>query len=101
LFTRLPIKAILSRWQESDVPGHVSNSAGTYLCNQLFYLACVQGRARGIPAGFIHLPDTPQSAGTANRATMERSTMERGIRIAVAITLAGATEPQLPAGAIA
>jgi pyroglutamyl-peptidase len=101
LFTGLPIKTILRQWHDAEIPGHVSGSAGTYLCNQLFYLACAQGRARGIPAGFIHLPDTPRSAGTANRATMELSTMERGLRIAVAATLAGDTEPRLPAGATA
>ena len=104
MFTGLPIKAILSHWGKADVPGHVSNTAGTYLCNQLFYLACVEGRARDIPAGFIHVPDTPQSAAAGSagvRATMEISTMERGIRIAITASAAGEADVRMSAGAVA
>src|ERR1700704_3971414 len=59
--SRLPLRAILHRWREQDIPGHISNTAGTYLCNQTMYLACAESAARGISAGFIHIPDTPQS----------------------------------------
>lgn len=87
VFSGLPLRAILARWLLEDVPGHFSDTAGTYLCNQLFYLACDAGRRRGIPAGFIHIPDSPQSAavsaGARPHPTMEQATMERGIRLAI------------------
>ena len=36
-FATLPIKAILVAWREAGLPGYVSNTAGTYVCNQTFY----------------------------------------------------------------
>ena len=87
VFSGLPLRAILARWQGEGIPGHISDTAGTYLCNQLFYLACDAGRRRGIPAGFIHIPDSLQSAavlaGSQPQPTMEQATMERGIRLAI------------------
>ena len=87
VFSGLPLRAILARWLDEGIPGRISDTAGTYLCNQLFYLACDAGRTRGIPAGFIHIPDSIQSAavlaGSQPQPTMEQATMERGIRLAI------------------
>jgi pyroglutamyl-peptidase len=89
IFSRLPVKAILRQWQKESVPGHVSNTAGTYLCNQLFYLACAQGLDRHIPAGFVHIPDTPESAAASLTAgavpgpTMSLQTMVSALTSAI------------------
>jgi pyroglutamyl-peptidase len=40
----------------------VSNSAGTYLCNQSFFVALHHTADRGIPVGFVHLPATLEEA---------------------------------------
>ena len=50
----LPLQAILSAWREAQIPGYVSDSAGLYLCNQVFYTA--RHLRPKLPAGFIHLP---------------------------------------------
>ncbi|MDT0261643.1 pyroglutamyl-peptidase I family protein [Jatrophihabitans lederbergiae] len=92
-FSGLPIRAILSDWQRSTIPGHISDTAGTYLCNQLFYLVAAAGERRGIPAGFIHIPDTPESAAVSagsqpvGQPTMELATMRRGLLAAIELTL--------------
>lgn len=94
VFSRLPLPRILARWREDDVPSHVSNTAGTYLCNQLFYLVCLHGRDRGIPSGFVHVPDTPRSAtvaleeGRALGATMSMDLMLSALRSAIEVCLA-------------
>jgi pyroglutamyl-peptidase len=93
IFSGLPVKAILQQWQTESVPGHVSNTAGTYLCNQLFYLACAQGLDRNIPAGFVHIPDTPESAaasldaGAGPGPTMGIQTMVTALKSAIATCL--------------
>src|SRR5438270_829888 len=38
-FATLPIKAMAAAWKEAGVPGAVSNTAGTFLCNQIMYAA--------------------------------------------------------------
>jgi pyroglutamyl-peptidase len=94
VFSRLPLPRIMRRWREDGVPSHVSNTAGTYLCNQVFYLACLRGRERGVPAGFIHIPDTPGSAavaleaGAAPGATMSLDLMLSALRAAIEVCLA-------------
>lgn len=55
-FSTLPIKAIAKAWRDRDIPAYVSNTAGTYLCNQTFYLACHLASSRPMRAGLVHIP---------------------------------------------
>jgi pyroglutamyl-peptidase len=74
--TGLPIKAILTAWQEAGVPGYVSNTAGTYVCNQTFYLARHLSSA---PVGLVHIPSTPQSALAGGSTSVPVPTMSLGV----------------------
>lgn len=51
-FSDLPVREIEAVWLANGIPGAVSNTAGTFCCNQILYLA----RRMGLRAGFIHLP---------------------------------------------
>lgn len=58
-FSTLPLQAILARWRQDDVPGYLSNTAGTYLCNQSFYVArhAAETMTSAKPwVGFVHIP---------------------------------------------
>ncbi len=58
-FSTLPIKAIVENIRKLHIPCHVSNSAGTYVCNHLFYSVMHELHERHmkhIKAGFIHVP---------------------------------------------
>jgi pyroglutamyl-peptidase len=87
-FTDLPIKAIQQAWAAADLPGYVSNTAGTYLCNQLFYLACHHTRDRACRAGFLHIPSTPASARAASGAHPEKTPTMAYDDISRAVTVA-------------
>jgi pyroglutamyl-peptidase len=52
---RFPVKAVLKRWREAGIPAIQSFSAGSYLCNQAFYLSLFH-LPEEVPVGFIHLP---------------------------------------------
>lgn len=60
--TSLPVAEILSGWRTAGVPGFLSLSAGSYLCNYSFYLAMHTAATRGLTcrAGFIHVPLTSE-----------------------------------------
>ncbi|HTX78317.1 MAG TPA: pyroglutamyl-peptidase I [Longilinea sp.] len=63
-FSALPVRALLDALQTADLPAELSLTAGSYLCNQIFYtlmhtLATQQSK---IPGGFIHLPALPEQA---------------------------------------
>lgn len=57
----LPIKAMVAAMHERGVPAKVSNTASTYLCNQIMYTALHLVHEKALPthAGFIHVPCTP------------------------------------------
>ncbi len=64
IFTELPVWDIAEAIRGAGVPASVSYSAGTFVCNDLFYSLLERFSGTGIRVGFIHLPLTPeQSAG--------------------------------------
>ena len=52
----LPLEKLLKALQRRHIRARISNHAGTYLCNHIFYVARHETAQRGIPAGFLHLP---------------------------------------------
>ena len=56
LFSTLPVRAMAEAILAAGVPAEVSYSAGTYVCNDLFYLVLDHLKGSGVPAGFIHVP---------------------------------------------
>jgi len=67
----LPSGEIVAAWNEGGVPGYVSDSAGTYLCNQWLYetLALTAAAPNAIPAGFVHVPALPAQAVANGRGS--------------------------------
>ena len=57
-FSTLPIKQMMKNIQIKNIPVEISNSAGTYVCNNLMYhvLHYICDSNMSIKAGFIHVP---------------------------------------------
>lgn len=71
-FSGLPIKRIVRDVRAAGVPASVSNTAGTFTCNQVFYeLMSFAGR-EGFRAGFVHVPATPDIAGDGPSLELEQ-----------------------------
>jgi pyroglutamyl-peptidase len=102
-FATLPLPTIIDRWQARGVPGYVSNTAGTFCCNQALYLS-LHERRPGMLAGFIHLPLLPEQAAESpdkQVPTMALDLMLRGVEAAIEAALAPRapsrlTEPSTP-----
>ncbi|MFJ7406513.1 MULTISPECIES: pyroglutamyl-peptidase I [unclassified Lysinibacillus] len=55
--TNLPIRSMVDRLCKEGYPAEISNTAGTYLCNNIMYEGLVYAtQHEGIRAGFIHIP---------------------------------------------
>jgi len=55
--TNLPIRNMVNRLQKEGFPTEISNTAGTYLCNNIMYEGLVYAKQNeGVRAGFIHIP---------------------------------------------
>jgi pyroglutamyl-peptidase len=83
------VRATLEAWAAHGLPGSISNSAGTYLCNQSFYTALHHTAGSGIPVGFIHLPALPAEAARHDppHPSMALSTLVEGVRVALGALL--------------
>src|SRR5205814_8912662 len=55
-FATAPVRAIAAAWQAEEVPSHLSNTAGTYICNQMLYTPCRLADHYAFRAGFLHVP---------------------------------------------
>ena len=61
-FSTLPLRKLLADLIEAKIPAAISNSAGTFGCNQIFYelMHYIAEKKMNIPAGFIHVPSLPE-----------------------------------------
>ncbi len=101
-FTSLPVKAIVAALRARGVPAEVSQTAGTFVCNHVFYGLQHALRRRRVRSGFVHVPYLPEQVTTRpGTPCVPLATLVDGVRVAleVAATHAG---PDLrePGGAI-
>ncbi|HSI58217.1 MAG TPA: pyroglutamyl-peptidase I [Ideonella sp.] len=85
-FSTLPIKAMVAALQAQGVPASVSQTAGTFVCNHVFYglMHALQGQG-AVRGGFMHLPlSTRQASAHPGKPTMSEATMVEGVRLALA-----------------
>jgi len=81
-FTTLPIGKIIERLNASSIPAAISLSAGTFVCNHIFYLMQHHCAKNEIRSGFIHLPLMDEQASEfPGLPTMKIEDMVRGIGI--------------------
>lgn len=62
--TTLPIRKMVNKLIENGLPAEISNSAGTYLCNNVMYegLHYVKATNSSMLSGFIHIPASHELA---------------------------------------
>jgi pyroglutamyl-peptidase len=87
-FATLPIKAAVAALRDAGLPAAVSNSAGTFLCNHVFY-GLMHESATGADrfrAGFLHVPYLPsQAALTPGAPSMALEQIVEGIEIILTV----------------
>jgi pyroglutamyl-peptidase len=87
-FATLPIKAMVAGLREAGLPASVSQTAGTFVCNHVFYALMHALQARpDVRAGFMHLPLLPEQAARhpAGNASMPLGALVQGVRHALRV----------------
>ena len=99
-FTSLPIKSILQALTSSGIQAEVSQTAGTFVCNHVFYMLMhllkknlKDNSSRG---GFVHVPYLPGQG----LPCLPLEDMVRGLQIAIAVALTTEGDAALAAGAL-
>ena len=98
-FTNLPIKAMLDALQSAGLQAEVSQTAGTFVCNHVFYglmHLLAQPGHEGRRGGFLHVPWLP--AQGAPSMALERIVL--GLRVAITCALATPQDIRRAAGTL-
>ncbi|MDP9128664.1 MAG: hypothetical protein M3N08_10450, partial [Pseudomonadota bacterium] len=90
--SNLPFERIIEAWTENGIPGYVSNSAGTYICNQALYetLSLTENASPPVLVGFVHFPYLPAqaiAAGAETHPSMSFELMKRSMEILIEIVI--------------
>ncbi|HNR92049.1 MAG TPA: pyroglutamyl-peptidase I [Dokdonella sp.] len=99
-FSDLPLKAMREAMRTAGAATELSLSAGSFVCNQVFYTLCHlrETRAPSLRCGFLHLPWLPaQVIDQPAQPSMDLDTMLAGVRAALECALS--THADLPIGA--
>lgn len=88
-WSTIPIKRIVENMQESNIPASISHTAGTFVCNHIFYglMDYITRTSSSIRGGFIHIPFIPEQTINKEAPSLSLETIVKGVKIA-AVTAA-------------
>ena len=83
-FSTLPVKSLVTVIESVGAPAALSLSAGTFLCNHVFYALQHHCRDRKIESGFIHVPlMESQGSEFPGLPTLKLEVLVKGIKAVV------------------
>ncbi|PWI58404.1 pyroglutamyl-peptidase I [Sulfoacidibacillus thermotolerans] len=99
-FSTLPIKRIVRELKQLGIPASISNTAGTFVCNHLFYglmhfLTTEYPIGKG---GFIHIPYLPSQVVDRALPAMSLADMLVGIEAAIRVSVSENEDLIVPGG---
>ncbi|MFB5190599.1 pyroglutamyl-peptidase I [Alicyclobacillus fastidiosus] len=100
-WTGLPVKRIVQSLQAAGIPASVSNTAGTYVCNHIFYglMHLLQTKYPKIRGGFVHIPFLPEQVVDKQAPSMSLENIVKALEITVTTTALYTTDLAIAAGA--
>lgn len=82
-FSTLPLRKLLDELLEAKIPSVISNTAGTFGCNHIFYELMYYRAEKelDIPAGFVHVPSLPEQVIGQTRPSMALSLITKALEV--------------------
>lgn len=81
LYATVPVEKMASAIRAAGLPGEVSDTAGTFVCNDLLYTLLSRYRETAIHVGFIHVPFLPEQGAPS----LPLSEIIRALEAAIAV----------------
>ncbi len=85
-FVTVPVKAMVQKMRERNIPASISNSAGTFVCNHVTYGVChmLATKYPGKRSGFLHIPYlSEQVLDKRNQPSMSQEMMVHAMEAAI------------------
>ncbi len=102
-FSTLPYKAIVKALHDAEIPAQLSYTAGTFVCNHLFYglMYAINKQYPKMRGGFIHVPfSNRQALSKTNTPFMNTETISKALEIAIKTTLQNEVDINVVGGAL-
>lgn len=97
-FSTVPVKAVAAAIVAAGIPAEVSHSAGTFVCNHVFFTALQEAPPRA-RVGFVHVPWSSEHAPQGQPA-LPADAITQAVRLAIVTTLDPGGTPALVGGAL-
>ena len=98
-FSTLPIKSALASLHGAGIDAHISQTAGTYVCNAVFYALMHAVRRKRLRAGFVHVPYLPEQARRHDAPGMPLDQVIDALRIIARTSLTTRIDARTSGGA--
>jgi len=98
-FSTLPIKSALASLRGAGMEAHISQTAGTYVCNAVFYAMMHAVRRKRLRAGFVHVPYLPEQARRHDSPGMPLDQIIGALRIVARTSLVARSDARMSGGA--
>lgn len=97
-FCQLPLKSMLKALHQAQIPAAISYTAGTFVCNSIFYQLCHLRQSMDVPAGFIHIPYAPSQTTFSGAASLSLDIAVAGLKICIEVALINPSDEQYQTG---
>lgn len=89
-FSNLPLVNIEKRLKENNIPTYISNTAGSFVCNNLLYslMYKIREENKNLLGGFIHVPFIPEQVrNKPSQPSMDLDTIVLGLELIIEETI--------------
>ncbi|WP_030624204.1 pyroglutamyl-peptidase I [Streptomyces sclerotialus] len=92
-FATIPVKAAVAAVREAGLPASVSQTAGTFVCNHVFYglMHLAATERPGMRGGFVHVPYAPGQVTDKGEPSLPVAATAEALRV-IMVTAAGRSE---------
>ncbi|MEC4018534.1 pyroglutamyl-peptidase I [Streptomyces sp. H27-D2] len=97
----LPVKACVAAVREAGLPASVSQTAGTFVCNHVFYglMHLIATERPALRGGFVHVPYLPEQVVDRCEPSLPVASVAAGLRAVVAAAVTTAEDIRMVGGA--
>ncbi|WP_181064372.1 pyroglutamyl-peptidase I [Pseudoclavibacter sp. AY1F1] len=100
-FSTLPIKGAVAAIRAKGIQAVVSQTAGTYTCNHVFYLLMHELRQRpGTRGGFVHIPHSHEEAPGTDSPSLALERLTTALTAVVEAALSNETDVKVGGGTL-
>lgn len=99
-FCQLPLKSMLKTLHQHHIPAAISYTAGTFVCNSIFYHLCHWHQTTQLPVGFIHIPYAPSQTSTNGAPSLALDIAVEALKLCIETVLNSDLEIVYQAGTL-